>query len=799
MDCEQLTIDRFVKTTERTAESSGWGSTPGALAIAETYLSACADAVRTHRALLKPREHRAELSELSDDIIALVGLDVGINSVAQGLTTARAVHTMGMTLELECYALGMKTWDEKRTKKIMEDIRKNHRQMGFRKKALRSLAQKANFKWKEWTHKEQAQAGRWLMEAVLETEVFTIHHDMLALTESALEVSLAVVEQLIKRNPVYLPSKEVPTPWTASTAEHQGYWSKLVRGYDKAVQRAVQESIKSGHMHGVLEAVNKAQSVPYRINTSILDMVKWAYTSGLDVPGLPPRDNLPKPEMLKPWEEMTPEEQKVRMKDVNTTKELNRAYVGERLVLAQAITTAEWIGSDTFYTPLNLDYRGRVYGRPFFNFQRQDYVRGMFEFQNGEPLDAEGLYWLQVHLANAGDFEKASKKPFDDRVKWVETNWERIISVATNPKDDIWWTEADSPFLFLAACMALVDHFIDPGSICRIPVSFDGSCSGLQHLGAMTRDAQTAKLVNLTNLGEPQDVYQVVAKLAKETIQGDFRDAGVDDEGACRAELAGRCLDYGVNRSLVKRNVMTFSYSSKTFGMSEQHMEDTMKPLEYQVLRGKFPEHPFGPDNGYKAARYLAKRVYDAIEETVRLPAEAMGFLQDIARAMAHEGQPVIWHTPLGMPVVLNCRNNTSVRVQLVLHDKGVKKMIAPSMWKELPGINKRKTASSIAPCFVHSLDACHLMMVVLAAHDEGIEDVALVHDSFGCHPNRAARFRDIIRETFWSLYKENDVLFDIWRESHGQLQSNWHKMPPLPHKGDYNINDILEAEYAFA
>jgi DNA-directed RNA polymerase len=801
MNSAQLTVDRFAKTTKRTADSMGWGDTPGALAIAETYLTATAEAVRTHRASLKPREHRSEVSELSDELIAVVGLSVGISAVAQGLTFARAVHNMGLTLELECFNHGMEQWDAKRTKKIMEDIKRNWKQIGFRRKALRSLAQKAKFPWKAWSSKESARAGRWLMEAMLSCDVFTIddHHN-LAITEEALEVSNAIVEQLINRHPVYLPHKEVPAEWDSSSIQVHGFWSQLVRSYDKTTQRTIKEAIRTGRMAQVLEAVNAAQSVPYRINTSILDVVRWAYQTGLDVPGMPPRDNIPMPAMEKPWENMTKAEQIVRMKDVNTTKELNRSYLGERLVFAQDMSTVEWIGNDTFYTSMNLDYRGRVYGLPFFNFQRQDYVRSLFEFSNGEPLDESGLYWLQVHLANCGDFGKVSKKPFDDRVKWVEENWERIISVATSPKDDIWWTEADSPFMFLAACMALVDHHINPSDACRLPVSFDGSCSGLQHLGAMTRDENTAKLVNLTNLGEPQDVYQVVADLAKEVIQRDIRDPGVDNEAAGRTrDVAQRSLAYGVNRSLVKRNVMTFSYSSKVYGMSEQHLEDTMKPLEYQVLRGKYDEHPFGPDNGYFAARYLAKTIYGAIEQTVYKPAEAMGFLQDIARTMAHEGKPVVWHTPLGFPVVLNYTNHTTVRVSLTLHDKGVKKTVTPSMWRELPGINKRKAASSIAPCFVHAYDACHLMMVVLAAKDEGIRDVALVHDSFGCHPNKAGRFREIIRETFWSLYRDNDVLFDIWRESHGQLQTNWHKMPPLPHKGDYNINDILEAEYAFA
>jgi DNA-directed RNA polymerase len=70
------------------------------------------------------------------------------------------------------------------------------------------------------------------------------------------------------------------------------------------------------------------------------------------------------------------------------------------------------------------------------------------------------------------------------------------------------WTKADKPFLFLAACVELTKAMsFGPGYVCSLPVSWDGSCSGLQHLCAMTR-SEEGKHVNLTNLPEPQDVYQ---------------------------------------------------------------------------------------------------------------------------------------------------------------------------------------------------------------------------------------------------------------------------------------------------
>jgi DNA-directed RNA polymerase len=309
----------------------------------------------------------------------------------------------------------------------------------------------------------------------------------------------------------------------------------------------------------------------------------------------------------------------------------------------------------------------------------------------------------------------------------------------------------------------------------------------------MTRDTATCELVNLTAGEKPNDVYQVVADLAGQTMQADL---AIPEVGP----LAKLCLDYGMGRSLVKRNVMTFSYSSKAFGMSEQHMEDTMVPLQYDVLSGKLPLHPFGDfKSQLVTSRYLAKTVYRSIEQTVSRPARAMEFLQGIAKTMSHESKPVIWHTPLGFPVVMRYPNMDTKRIQLALHDKGVQLMVSPRIAVELPGIDKRRATSAIAPSFVHSFDACHLLCTVNSVTDCGITSVALVHDSFSCLPNAANEFRLLIKEAFHDLYENNDVLFDILREAASQLENSWDRLPALPDKGDYQMHQIMESEYAFS
>ena len=64
------------------------------------------------------------------------------------------------------------------------------------------------------------------------------------------------------------------------------------------------------------------------------------------------------------------------------------------------------------------------------------------------------------------------------------------------------------------------------------------------------------------------------------------------------------CLGYGITRKIVKRNVMTYSYGSKVYGMTEQLREDLMQPLSKEVQLRKLDEHPFA-EGGYWVSKYL--------------------------------------------------------------------------------------------------------------------------------------------------------------------------------------------------
>jgi DNA-directed RNA polymerase, mitochondrial len=90
-------------------------------------------------------------------------------------------------------------------------------------------------------------------------------------------------------------------------------------------------------------------------------------------------------------------------------------------------------------------------------------------------------------------------------------------------------------------------------------------------------------------------------------------------------------------------------------------------------------------------------------------------------------------------------------------------------------------------------------MLTVNAAVDEGITSIATIHDSFGCLPSRAARFREIIREEFVRMYQEHDVLSKVLECARRDLKDPKGLPDKPPQQSSLDINQVKDAQYAFA
>jgi len=107
--------------------------------------------------------------------------------------------------------------------------------------------------------------------------------------------------------------------------------------------------------------------------------------------------------------------------------------------------------------------------------------------------------------------------------------------------------------------------------------------------------------------------------------------------------------------------------------------------------------------------------------------------------------------------------------------------------------VHKNKLGSS--PNFVHSMDACHLMLTCQKATEYGITDFAFIHDDYGTHAANTETMHQAIREAFVELYTENDPLtdFKIFNEDNAGI-----KLPEQPLRGTLNLGQVIDSDYFF-
>ncbi len=660
-----------------------------------------------------------------------------------------------------------------------------------------------------WSQKEQLLIGMKMLElAIAATDLFETRlvqerhgksfkrKQILQVTDKALEWMEGQHERCELLDPLPFPMVVAPRPWTTPT--DGGYLQPMIGArLVRASSRAYREELENIEMPSVYSAVNAIQNTAWRINRQIFDVMETLTNDGGGMAGLPKQIMEPLPERPSTAESSAEIEAAWRRSRAEIHAR-NAGERGKRLTVAQQLWVARKLADfPAIYYPYELDWRGRAYAVPQAgpHPQANDTGRALLEFSRGKPLGRNGARWLAIHTANVFGIDKVS---FDERVAWVEEHTAEIIDSATDPLDGgRFWTTADKPWAALAACLEWAGCVRDGEAfISHLPIAIDGSNSGLQHYTALLRDPDAAPHVNLTGADRPGDIYALVASKAQA-----LADASSDPKA--RPWQEGK-----ITRGVVKPPCMTYVYSATAYAMTDQ-IKGELARLDKAAHDQGLPSYLRGADN-FTAANWLSSLLYRLIGETVPAAASAMAWFKSAAKVINKVDIPLWWTTPAGLPVMQRYPNTkvgkTDVtfrgkRMQLSLSDDATPTTLAGYL--ERPGratMDSRKSGNAIAPNFIHSLDAAHLMLTINAASLEGIDDVAVIHDSFGTHAADTDRLSEILRETFVRMYEADplahfrDELLDQIDDEDLQAQ-----LLPLPPLGELDLKAVLEATYMFS
>ena len=497
--------------------------------------------------------------------------------------------------------------------------------------------------------------------------------------------------------------------------------------------------------------------------------------------------------------------------ETNRTHRQNAMQISKRAHYLRTMSLAKkFQNEEAIYFPHQLDWRGRAYPIPLYlTPQGSDIQRGLLQFADGgEIQDQIAADWLAIHGAGCFGFDKAS---LEDRVSWVQEHQEEILACAAAPYSSHFWEQADKPWQFLAFCFDWAGFCEEGfGYVSHIPVQMDGTCNGLQNFSAMLLDEVGGAAVNLVPSDKPSDIYNSVAKIVAEMVAADIHSddpitvKGHDDDGkevetmlCTKGELA-QGWHGQVNRSVCKRPVMTLAYGAKKFGFSGQVEEDTLKPWRqnnpetYPFIRKEDGKKDY--DYGFKASIYLAGLIWEAVGQVVVAARAAMDWLQGMAQAVSKENLPINWTTPTGLLVQQAYRVPVLKRIDTTFNSTRIR--LTVNLDQDAGKIDSRRQAAGISPNWVHSLDASHLARTIERAHQAGIRNFSMIHDSYGTHAANTGALALFLREEFVRMYSEMDVL-DQFR-SDLQVQTGT-SLPATPAKGKLDLEQVLESAFFFA
>ena len=775
------------------------------------------------------------LKQLEIEHVAFLSLRAILSNAIPQINLTSLAKELGTELELELkFQDVLSTLSDKEKGQFQSNLNKRIG-MSFKQAFVRA---KDNYlsdegrkeRWEKWTDSVRCNLGMKLID------IFIVSTGLGRISKYAKGVNLTyrfeiapevvqyiahndreMADLLFKNRPMVIP----PKPWTNPI--NGGYYINLKRPIPlvRLNEKTVMDLYGDLDMPDVYKAVNAIQETPWRINKRVLkvaqEISKWKHIpEALDMPLAEPEE----PPMRPNSADTDPLVQKEWRKAMvlyfqrDNKRKSKRYAVNAQLALADLYKDYERI-----YFPHNLDFRGRVYPLTQLSPQGTDFCKSLLEFADGHPLGDSGVAWLAIQGANCYGLDK---KPLEERIAWVYENSELILKTAKDPLVNLEWTETDSPWEFLAFCFEWSD-FMEQGTeyVSHIPVAFDGSCSGIQHFSAMLKDEIGGTAVNLLPDDKVHDIYGIVAEhvkkaLIKDTAEGTEDELKTAEDGTeyvskGTKSLAKEWLAYGVTRKVTKRPTMTLSYGAKKYGFTEQILEDTIYPcLEH---------HPLAFSKPRQAASYMADKIWESLGEVVVKAREAMDWLQTASGLLATdkdisgENLPTQWTTPAGFLVrqrypktrLKKLRTFCSGTIR-VTDESGAPEEAKEegdtfqiSVSEDLGSIDSRKQKQGIAPNYVHSMDASHLMLTVDACVDAGIHQFAMIHDSYGCPAGQGDLMFTLVREVFAETYKQNDVLQDLHDQVENLLSPKKAKeLPPIPSHGTLDLDEVKKSMYAF-
>ena len=312
-------------------------------------------------------------------------------------------------------------------------------------------------------------------------------------------------------NPIKLPMIAPPEKWEYEIDKDSKLKIVKVGGYyldqfnelsknNQIIRQHVYNKFNSLISENQINSINFLNNISFKINKDMLDIVikEWNNKDSNLFKGL----NNPHP--------LTDDFENVKSSIKREILSHNSKY----WINTNIINIALLMKDQTIYFTTFLDFRGRIYPTShYLNYQSSDLARSLILFNelsnsinesvyndvlqyiieenesknNVKNLKLTDIDYFKIYLANMYGKDKLTRK---NRIKWVNNNIDDIFytfKTDFNLFKNKYLIKSKEPFQFLT-CILSYYNYVYKNIEIKVPILFDASCSGIQHLSALTTD-----------------------------------------------------------------------------------------------------------------------------------------------------------------------------------------------------------------------------------------------------------------------------------------------------------------------
>tara|TARA_Y100000593_G_C4155224_1_gene259144 strand:- start:116 stop:673 length:558 start_codon:yes stop_codon:yes gene_type:complete len=185
--------------------------------------------------------------------------------------------------------------------------------------------------------------------------------------------------------------------------------------------------------------------------------------------------------------------------------------------------------------------------------------------------------------------------------------------------------------------------------------------------------------------------------------------------------------------------------------------------------------------------------VWDAIDDVVTGAKVGMQWLQDVTKVCLKNGITPRWITPDGFIVNQKYSKQASKEIKTSIGDTIRRHRINYSTGQ----ISNRKNVNGICPNYIHSLDKALLFRTVNIASANGVNEFAMVHDSYATNAVDSGILATTLRQATVDIF--SDCQLSIFKS---QIESQLPvgvELPDVPKLGDFDIRCVMDSDYYFA